>query len=140
MGTQNQQIGKSVIHVAKNSSDGMTSRPFIGRMAIGFYLVVLLLMFLLTLGQGISLPKLLLGLVFFAGLIPLLTILLVLRLKKEGENFWMSGSVVGSSVFLQYSASVMSAHATFFQSVMFFSVSAVIMIAVMFLFKKKQEQ
>ena len=119
----------------------MNNRQAIGRLGICFYLVLFILMFLLVYSEGgIPLPRLILAVVFWAGLIPLITTLSILKWKKKGEHLWKSEIVFGFSIFLQYCCSIMSAHATYLQSVSFFAISAAIMTAVMFFYKRKQEQ
>ncbi len=120
----------------------MTQRQLFGRLGVCFYLLLFILMFFISYSEGSTplTPSLILALVFWAGLIPLLTTLSILKRKKKGEYIRTSAAIFALSVFLQYSCSIMSAHATYLQAVLFFAVSAVIMIAVLFFYKKRQEQ
>jgi hypothetical protein len=62
------------------------------------------------------------------------------KVEKKGQYIRLSGAIFVLSIFLQYCCSIMSAHATYLQAVSFFAISAVIMITVLFFYKKRQER
>lgn len=99
--------------------------------------IVALLSFLLF-AEGVGLIKVFFAAILFGGLLPLLTTLSVLKLKNEGEHFWLSVIVIGLNVILHYSYVIFSAHSTVLQSSLFFACNVVMTMGVLAFYKWKQ--